>query len=247
MSGHSKWSTIKRKKGAADAARGKLFSKIIKEIMVASREGGGDPETNNRLRIAIDKAKTANMPNENISRAIKRGTGELGGAAYEQCVYEGYGPGGVAFYLEITTDNKNRTASDIRAIFSKNGGNLGSSGCVAYMFEKKGVIHFDSSLSEDAIMEIALDSGADDVRADSFGIEVTTSPDSFHVVLNAFSDKGITWESADMEMIPGSTIRVTGKTAQQVLKLMDFFEEHDDVSNVYANFDIDEAEMMSMS
>lgn len=247
MSGHSKWSTIKRKKGAADAARGKLFSKMAKEITIAARDGGGDPEMNARLRLAIDKAKKNNMPNENITRAIKRGTGELGGAVLEQLTYEGYGPGGVAFFLDITTDNRKRTAADIRAIFSKNNGNLGSSGCVAYMFERKGLIHFDLGADEDKIMEIALDAGADDVESDKYGIDVTTPPDKLHNILNAFKENGIDWESADLTMIPNNSITVSGKTAEQVLRLMDMFEEHDDVSDVYANFDIDESEMMALT
>ena len=246
MSGHSKWSTIKRKKGAADVARGQLFSKLIKEITIAARDSGGDIDANPRLRIAVDKAKQNNMPNENINRAIARGTGDLEGVNYEEIVYEGYGPGGVAFYLEITTDNKNRTAAEIRSIFSKNGGNLGSSGCVAYLFQKKGVIVFDDGADEDTIMEIALDSGADDVESDGASIEVTTSPDRLNDVCNAFKDKGLKWESADLSMIPLNTIKITGKTAQHVLRLMDMFEDHDDVSNVYANFDIDEEELMAM-
>ena len=245
MSGHSKWASIKRKKGAVDQARGKLFSKLIKEITIAARDGGGDPEGNARLRLAIEKAKQSNMPNENINRAVKRGSGELGGAVYEQISYEGYGPGGVAFFLDITTDNKNRTAAEIRSIFSKNGGNLGASGCVSYMFEKKGLIHFDKSANEDAVIEVALDAGAEDVVSDGIGIEVTTTPDTLHQVLESFRKKNLKWESADLTMIPSSSIRVSGKTAEQVLRMMDLFEDHDDVANVFANFDIDEAEMLA--
>ncbi|MCD6217593.1 YebC/PmpR family DNA-binding transcriptional regulator [bacterium] len=246
MSGHSKWSTIKRKKGAADSARGKLFSKLTKEITIAARDGGGDIETNARLKLAVEKAKAGNMPNDNIARAINRGTGDMEGVNYEEMIYEGYGPGGIAFYLEITTDNKNRTAAEIRSLFSKNNGNLGSSGCVAYMFEKKGIIHFDPGADEDTIMEIALEAGADDVESDSTGIDVTTPPDMLHVVCDAFKKKEMEWESADLTMIPSNSIMITGKTAEQVLKLMDLFEDHDDVANVYANFDIDEAELLAM-
>lgn len=247
MSGHSKWSTIKRKKGAADAARGRLFSKLTKEITIASRDGGGDIEANARLKLAVDKAKQGNMPNDNITRAISRGTGDAEGVNYEEMVYEGYGPGGVAFYLEITTDNKNRTAAEIRAIFAKNNGNLGSSGCVAYMFEKKGMIHFDNGAGEDTIMEIALEAGAEDVESDSNGIDVTTPPDMLHIVCDAFKAKEMQWESADLTMIHDNAIMITGKIAEQVLKLMEQFEDNDDVANVYANFDIDEAELDALS
>ncbi len=246
MSGHSKWSTIKRKKGAADAARGKLFSKLTKEITIAARDGGSDIESNARLKLAVEKAKAGNMPNDNISRAINRGAGDMDSVNYEEMVYEGYGPGGIAFYLEITTDNKNRTAAEIRSLFVKNGGNLGSSGCVAYMFEKKGIIHFDTGVDEDIIMEIALEAGADDVESDSTGIDVTTPPDMLHVVCDVFKQKELGWESADLTMIPFNSTMITGKTAEQVLKLMDLFEDHDDVANVYANFDIDEAELLAM-
>ncbi len=245
MSGHSKWSTIKRKKGAADSARGKLFSKLTKEITIAARDGGGDIETNARLKLAVEKAKAGNMPNDNISRAINRGTGDMDGVNYEEMVYEGYGPGGIAFYLEITTDNKNRTAAEIRSLFSKNNGNLGSSGCVAYMFVKRGIIHFDTGIDEDTIMEIALEAGADDVESDSTGIDVTTPPDMLHIICDAFKRNELEWESADLTMIPSNSIMITGKTAEQVLKLMDLFEDHDDVANVYANFDIDEAELLA--
>lgn len=245
MSGHSKWASIKRKKGAADAARGKLFSKLNKEITLAAREGGGDPDGNARLRLAIEKAKQNNMPNENIHRAVKRGTGEIGGAVYEQMTYEGYGPGGVAFFVEVTTDNKNRTAAEIRSIFSKNGGNLGSNGCVSYMFIKKGFIHFEKGVDEDSIMEIALDGGAEDVASDAEGIDVYTAPDELHDVIRAFEKKNLEWESADLIMIPTSSIKVSGKTAEQVMRLMDMFEEHEDVSHVYSNFDIDVAEMLA--
>lgn len=246
MSGHSKWSTIKRKKGTADAARGQLFSKLAKEISIAARDGGSDIESNARLKLAVDKAKAGNMPNDNIARAINRGTGDIDGVNYEEMVYEGYGPGGVAFYLEITTDNKNRTAAEIRSLFAKNHGNLGSSGCVAYMFEKKGTIHFDPSVDEDTIMEIALEAGAEDVESDGTGIDVTTPPDMLHIICDVFKGKELEWESADLTMITSNSIMITGKTAEQVLKLMDLFEDHDDVANVYANFDIDEAELLAM-
>ena len=247
MSGHSKWASIKHKKGAVDAARGKLFSKLIKEITVAARDGGGDPEGNPRLRLAIEKSKQSNMPNENISRAVKKGTGEIGGAIYEQVTYEGYGPGGVAFYVEVTTDNKNRTAAEIRSIFAKNGGNLGSSGCVSYMFIKKGLIHFDRGTNEDRIMEIALEAGAEDIVSDSTGIDVLTAPDELHRVMQAFENSDIEWESADLTMTPTTSIKVAGKTAEQVLRMMDMFEDHDDVSHVYSNFDIEMAEMLAFN
>jgi len=247
MSGHSKWASIKHKKGAVDAAKGKLFSKLNKEITVAARDGGGDPESNSRLRLAIEKAKQNNMPNDNINRAVKRGTGEIGGAIYEQTTYEGYGPGGVAFFIEVTTDNKNRAAAEIRSIFTKNGGNLGSNGCVAYMFVKKGLIHFDKGTNEDKIMEIALDAGAEDVVSDATGIDVLTVPDELHDVMQAFEGRNLEWESADLTMIPSSSHKVTGKIAEQVLRMMDMFEDHDDVSHVYSNFDIEMAEMLAFN
>ena len=246
MSGHSKWSTIKRKKGALDAARGKLFSKLIKEITIASRDGGGDLESNSRLRMAVEKGKANNMPADNITRAIARGTGDLEGVNYEELVYEGYGPAGVAFYLEITTDNKNRTAAEIRALFVKNNGNLGSNGCVSYMFDKRGLIHFEPGADEDTIMEIALEAGADDVESDSTGIDVTTPPDKLHSVLEHFKEKEIEFESAELTMIPLNLITVTGSDVAPVIRLMDQFEDNDDVANVYANFDITEAELLAL-
>jgi len=240
MSGHSKWSTIRHKKGAADAKRGKIFTKIIKEIMVSARMGGGDPLANPRLRAAIVEAKTENMPKDNIERAIKKGTGELEGATYEEFNYEGYGPGGVAVLVDIMTDNRNRAASEIRHIFSRNGGNLGEAGCVAWMFDKKGSIVFDKNkVTEEEVMEIALDAGADDVKDQGDQFEVTTSLEDFLAVKGAFDEKGMKYEVAEITMVPQTTIRIEDeKLAQQVLRLMDALDDADDVQDAYANFDI---------
>jgi YebC/PmpR family DNA-binding regulatory protein len=245
MSGHSKWATIKRKKGAIDAARGKVFTKIIKEITVAARiGGGGDPNSNPRLRLALDKAKAANMPKDNVDRAIKKGTGELEGVSYEELVYEGYGAGGVALYIEITTDNKNRTAPEIRMAFSKHNGNMGASGSVAYLFHKKGVFDFDETkYGEDKVMEVALESGADDVKSESGRVIVEAAPEAFEAVKKAFDDKKMVYESAEITRIPETTVKVSGQDAERVLRLIAALEDSDDVQNVYANFDIDEAEM----
>jgi YebC/PmpR family DNA-binding regulatory protein len=240
MSGHSKWSTIRHKKGAADAKRGKIFTKIIKEIMVSAKLGGGDPGGNPRLRAAVAVAKNENMPKDNIERAIKKGTGGLDGVTYEEVNYEGYGPGGVAVLVEVMTDNRNRAASDIRHIFSRHGGSLGEAGCVAWMFSKKGSIAFSrAKVSEEEIMEVALDAGAEDVQEQEDQLEVTTSLENFTAVKSTFDSKGISYELAEITMVPQSTVRIEDeRAAMQVLKLMDALEDCDDVQHAYANFDI---------
>src|SRR2546426_10158434 len=244
MSGHSKWHSIKHKKGATDAKRGKLFTKFIKELTVAARTGGGDPDANARLRKAIADAKAGNMPNDTIDRAIRRGTGEEEGVNYEEITYEGYGPGGVAVLIEAVTDNRNRTVAEIRHIFSKNGGNLGESGSVGWMFQKKGGIIVDKSTAdEEKIMELALEAGAEDVAGDEETWEVITSPEDFNAVLDAVKAAGIEPLSSDVIMRPTNSVQVTGSTAQQVLRLMEALEDNDDVSNVAANFDIPAEEM----
>jgi len=243
MSGHSKWSTIKRKKARVDAQKGKIFTRLAREIMVAARQGGGDPESNARLKAAIQRAKEANLPGENITRAIQKGTGELGGENYEEVVYEGYGPGGVAVLLEIMTDNRNRTAGEIRHIFARNGGSLGESGCVAWMFQKKGLIGVDKSAGgpeEDELMLAALEAGAEDFKDEGDLYEVTTSPADLPAVKEALEKTGAVLQYAEVTMVPQSTVRVEGKDAEQVLKLMDMLEEHDDVQNVYANFELED-------
>ncbi len=248
MSGHSKWSTIKRKKGAADAKRGKIFTKIIREIMVAARMGGGDINANPRLRSAVLAAKAENMPKENIERAIKKGTGELEGVNYEQLIYEGYGPGGVAMMLEVLTDNKNRTVADVRHIFSKYNGSLGETGCVSWMFEKKGLLLVDrESVDEDRLIEIALEAGALDVKDTGKEFEVKTEPGDFEAVKKALDEAGIKTSYAEVTMIPQTTVRLTGKEAEQMLKLMEGLEDSDDVQKVYANFDIPDEEMERIS
>ena len=244
MSGHSKWHTIKHKKGAADAKRGRVFTKLIKEITVAARVGGGDPEGNPRLRTVILAAKAANMPKDNIEKAIKKGTGELPGVSYEEVSYEGYGPGGVAVYVLALTDNRNRTLPEIRHLFTKFGGNLGESNCVSWMFEKKGyIIVPKDKASEETLLEVILDAGGDDVRDDGENWEVLTPPERLHVVSEALSAKGIATTTAEISMVPKNTVKSAGKKAQQLLSMMEALEEHDDVQNVWANFDIDEAEI----
>ena len=240
MSGHSKWSTIKHKKGAADAKRGKVFTKIIKEITLAARLGGGDVEGNSRLRQAIAAAKAENMPKDNIEKAIKKGTGELeGGAAYEEVIYEGYGPGGIAVLVEVMTDNKNRTVAEIRHIFSKHGGNLGENGCVAWMFEKKGSLVFSKDvIAEDQLMEVALEAGAEDVREQESEYEVISDPGTFEEVKSAMEVAGIPCLLAEITMIPQNTVELEEGIAGQMLKLMEKMEDNDDVQHVYANFDI---------
>ncbi|MBI5246444.1 MAG: YebC/PmpR family DNA-binding transcriptional regulator [Elusimicrobia bacterium] len=248
MSGHSKWATIKHKKGATDAKRGAAFTKIIKEMTVAARIGGGDPGMNPRLRTVIEKAKAVNMPADNIKRAIQKGTGELPGQIIEEVVFEGYGPGGVAVMVETATDNRNRTVGDVRHIFDKYGGNLGQNGCVAWMFDKKGVIEIDADKAdEDALMELVLEAGADDMKLVEGTYEVTTSPAAFYAVKQAIDAKGIPVSLAEVSMIPQTTVRLEGKQATQMLKLMDMLEEHDDVQNVSANFDIDASVMEQAS
>jgi len=241
MSGHSKWSSIKHKKAAVDAKRGKIFTKLIKEITVAARMGGGDPDANPRLRTAIAAAKNENMPKDNIERAIKKGTGELEGVHYEESIYEGYGPGGAAVLVESLTDNKNRAVSDIRHIFSKNGGNLGESGCVAWMFKKKGYIVVErSAVDEDRLMETALDAGAEDIREDEDNYEVISAPEDFDAVKEAIEAAEIAYQSAEITMLPQSTTALTGKEAEQMVRLMEMLEDCDDVQNVYTNADIPE-------
>lgn len=242
MSGHSKWHTIKHKKGALDAKRGKLFTKLIKEITVAARSGGsGDIVTNARLRKAVNDAKAANMPNDTIDRAIKRGTGELDGVNYEEISYEGYGPGGVAVMINVMTDNRNRTVSEIRHIFSKNGGNLGESGSVAWMFNKKGQIIVDGTVKgEDEMLELALEAGAEDMVNDGDSYQILTAPDDFHVVLDGIKKAGIEPLSAEVTMVPQNTIKLEGAAANQMLKLYDSLDDHDDVQNVSSNFEVDD-------
>jgi len=244
MSGHSKWHSIKHKKGALDAKRGKLFTKFIKEITVAARYGGGDPDGNARLRKAIADAKAGNMPNDTIDRAIRRGTGEEEGVHYEEITYEGYGPGGVALLIQSMTDNRNRTVAEIRHIFSKNGGNLGESGSVGWIFEKKGYIVVNKNAKpEDELFEIVIDAGADDLRDDEENFEIITSPENFEVVSTALKNAGIEPQVAEIEMLPQNYIRLEGGDARQMLKLMEALEDHDDVQKVSANFDISEADM----
>ncbi|MBR5867052.1 MAG: YebC/PmpR family DNA-binding transcriptional regulator [Spirochaetaceae bacterium] len=241
MSGHSKWATIKHAKGAADAKRGQLFTKFIKEISIAARMGGGDPNANPRLRTAILKARAANMPKDNIERAIKKGTGELGGAVYEEKLYEGYGPGGVAILVEVLTDNNNRAAANVRNIFSKSGGNLGATGSVSYMFNRKGVIEYDAEVvSEDEVMDVALEAGADDIVAEDGIITVTTDPASFEGVLEVLQGKGYESVSAEVAMVPDMYSAVDMETATKLQKLIDRLEEDDDVQNVYTNADFPE-------
>lgn len=249
MSGHSKWSTIKRKKGANDAKRGKIFTKLIKEITVAAKMGGGDPDANPRLRTAVMAAKTENMPKDNIERAIKKGTGGLEGVNYEEILYEGYGPGGVAVLVETMTDNKNRTVADVRHYFSKSGGNLGESGCVGWMFDKKGVIVVDKeTMSEEELMEIALEAGAEDVVEEDATFQVVTAPEDFDQVMANFEKSELKYEEASVSMVPQNTIEVSDeKTARSLMRLLDSLEDHDDVQKVHANFDIPDELMESLS
>ena len=243
MSGHSKWATIRRKKGKADAERGKVFTRHIKEITVAAREGGGDPEGNPRLRTAIAAAKTSNMPADNIKRAIQKGTGELPGVSYESVTYEGYGPGGVAIFMEVFTDNKNRIVAEIRHILSKYGGNLGANGCVAWMFEKKGIVTVElEAADEDTVMEVATDAGAEDILTDSGSYEIITDPADIYSVSSALEGKSIPMVSAEVTMRPTNTVKLeTESQANSMLKMYELLEENDDIQKVYANFDIDES------
>ncbi len=248
MSGHSKWHSIKYKKAAQDAKRGKIFTKIIRELSVAARIGGGDQDTNPRLRKAITDAKAVNMPADNIQRAIKKGTGELEGTTYEEITYEGYGPGGVAIYVEVLTDNKNRTVSELRHVFSRNGGNIGESGCVAWMFDRKGYIVVEQSkASEDQLLDIALEAGAEDLREDGSNYEIFTTPNSYEDVVNSLKEHNIEMAASNLGYIPQNYVKLEGKQAHQLLRLMEELEDHDDVQNVWANFDIDEQEIARYS
>ena len=249
MSGHSKWSTIKRKKGANDAKRGKIFSKLIKEISVAARQGGGDPDGNPRLRSAIAAAKTENMPKDNIARAVAKGSGGGEGDTYEEILYEGYGPGGVAVLVECMTDNRNRTVADVRHFFAKSNGNLGENGCVAWMFDKKGQILVDKELiSEEDLMDKALEVGAEDVIEDENEFQVLTGVDDFNDVRDGLEEQGVEFLEASISMIPQNTIEVADeKLAASLLKLLENLEDHDDVQKVHANFDIDQALMEKLS
>ena len=248
MSGHSKWSSIKHKKGAADAKRGKIFTKLIKEITVAARMGGGDPEGNPRLRTAIAAAKAENMPKENIERGIKKGTGELEGVSYEEASYEGYGPGGSAVLVDCLTDNKNRSVADIKHLFERNGGNLGEPGCVAWIFEQRGLIVFEKDqVDEERLIDLALEAGAEDVKEEETEFEVVTAPSDFEAVKKAIDDAGLPYTLAEVTKIPKNTVKVEGKKAQQMINLMQALEDHDDVSHVYANFDIADDVMEAMS
>jgi YebC/PmpR family DNA-binding regulatory protein len=241
MSGHSKWATIKHKKGALDAKRGKIFTRLIKEISMAAKAGGGDAEKNPRLRTAVAAAKAENMPADNIKRAIQRGTGELPGVSYEEITFEGYGPGGVALLVEVSTDNRNRTVSEIRHAFSKNGGNMAEAGAVAWMFHKKGsIVVPKSAASEDDLMNIILEAGGEDLRDDGESWEILTDPHSYEAVLEAVKKAGVTPEVSAVSMIPQNYIKLEGQQAGTMLRLMDALEDHDDVQNVYSNFDVDQ-------
>jgi YebC/PmpR family DNA-binding regulatory protein len=249
MSGHSKWSTIKRKKGANDAKRGKIFTRLIKEITVAARSGGGDPEGNPRLRSAIITAKAENMPKDNIARAIKKGTGEIAGEVYDEILYEGYGPGGVAVLVECMTDNRNRTVADVRHYFTKSNGNLGESGCVAWMFEKKGLILVDKeTVSEEELMDQALEAGAEDIVEEDSEFQIFSAPEELDDVRDALGEAGVTFLDASISMVPKNTVDVTDeKVGRALLKLLENLEDHDDVQNVHANFDIDDELMEQLS
>ncbi|GAX91477.1 YebC/PmpR family DNA-binding transcriptional regulator [Effusibacillus lacus] len=246
MAGHSKWKNIQHRKGKQDALRGKLFTKISREIFSAARSGGGNPDTNFRLRMAIDKAREANMPSDNIQRTIDKALGNIPGVTYEEMVYEGYGPGGVAVMLELLTDNRNRTAAEIRHIFSKRGGNLGETGCVGWMFERKGVLTVnkeDSSLSEDDLMMLALDAGAQDFSAEDDQYEITTAPEDFAAVQEALVGQGVKFEDATVTFVPQNTVELRGEDARKMLELYEALEEHDDVQAVYSNFEISDEEL----
>jgi YebC/PmpR family DNA-binding regulatory protein len=244
MSGHSKWHTIKHKKGAADAKRGRIFTRIIKELTIAARHGGGDPDMNPRLRTVVADAKQANMPAENIKRAIRRGTGEEEGVNYEEVTYEGYGPGGVAILVDTLTDNRNRTVGEIRHTFSKHGGNLGEANSVAWMFEKKGhLVLSKDKASEDSLMATVLEAGADDMRDDGSAWEIVSPPDAHQAVLDAVKSLGIDPDTAGIAMIPQNYVKLEGRSAQQMLKLMEALEDNDDTRNVWSNFDVEEKEI----
>jgi len=248
MSGHSRWSQIKRKKGKTDVQRGKLFSKILREITVAAKNGGGDSKANMRLKAAIESAKEANMPQDNIKRAIQKGTGDLPGEAYEEITYEGYGPGGVALLIQVLTDNRNRTAPEVRHVFEKAGGNLGASGAVAWMFERKGIIHVDAGkIGEDDLLGIALDAGATDMRMIEKAFEIVTSPAEIDAVRGALEQRKVPVLDAEVAFVPQSTVRVEGKDAHAVVKLIEALEELDDVQAVHANYDIPDEVLEAIS
>lgn len=249
MSGHSKWATTKHKKAAADAKRGKTFTKIIREITIAAKAGGGDPDGNPRLRTAILRAKEANMPADNIKKAVQKGTGELPGTVYEEASYEGYGPGGVAMLIHITTDNKNRTVSEVRHLLGKHGGNMAEAGSVAWMFERKGILALEKSgIDEDNLMSLVLDAGAEDLLTDDpLNYEVVTTPADFENVKNAILDANLSLGYSEITFLPQSSVRLEGKVAEQMLRLMEILEDHDDVQNVYANFDIPDEVMSKVS
>jgi len=241
MAGHSKWANIKHRKAAVDAKRGKMFTKLIRELTVAAKEGGPDADSNPRLRAAINTAKGQNMPNDTIDRAIKRGSGEMEGVVYQEVFYEGYGPGGSAVYVQALTDNKNRTVAAVRSLFYKNGGNLGETGCVAWIFEMKGRITFNSeSVTEDQLFDIAIDAGAEDVIEEDNDLIVITSIDNFENVKTVLKDSGLEYDEAEVTMVPQSNVKIDGKEAERMIRLMEALEDSDDVQNVYANFDISE-------
>ncbi len=248
MSGHSKWASIKHKKGAADAKRGRLFTKLIREITVAAKNGGGNPDTNPSLRTAITRANDANMPKDNISKAIKKGTGELPGVTYESCTFEGYGPGGVAILVETLTDNKNRASAEIRNIFAKKGGNMAGAGSVGWIFTSKGYILIDkASISEDELFSVAVDAGAEDIKTSDKNYEIFTEPKDFEAVKSAIEAKGIKWVSEELTKMPNSTLKITGSDAKGLLSLIEILEDHDDVQKVYANFDIPDEVLEEMA
>jgi YebC/PmpR family DNA-binding regulatory protein len=247
VSGHSKWATIKHKKAATDARRGKVFTKLIREITIAARVGGGDPDANPRLRTAVQAAKAENMPGENVQRAILRGTGQLEGEQYEEVIFEGYGPGGVGMLVQVVTSNRNRAVSEIRHLMSKHGGNLGEAGSVAWMFQRKGdIVVPKEQASEDQMLNSVLEVGAEDLRDDGSAWEVITPPEAFEKTRNALLAAGLKPASAEIALVPQSYVKLTGSTAQQMLRLVEALEEHDDVQHVYANFDIDEKEMQAV-
>jgi YebC/PmpR family DNA-binding regulatory protein len=248
MSGHSKWHSIKHKKAATDSKRGRIFTRLIKEMTAAARSGGGDADANPRLRLAVATAKAANMPADNIKKAIMRGTGELPGISYEDVNYEGYGPGGVAIFMHVLTDNRNRTVAELRHLLSKNGGNLGETGCVGWLFERKGYFVVEKSAAdEEKLLELALGAGADDMREDGSNFEILTSPERFEAVRVALEAAKIPTASAEVSMIPQNYVKLEGKHAQTMLKLMEALEDHEDIQNVWANFDIDESELEQAS
>jgi YebC/PmpR family DNA-binding regulatory protein len=248
MSGHSKWHSIKHKKAATDSKRGRIFTRLIKEMTAAARNGGGDPDMNPRLRLAVATAKASNMPAENIKRAIMRGTGELPGVSYEDVNYEGYGPGGVAIFMHVLTDNRNRTVAELRHALSKNGGNLGETGCVGWMFDRKGYFVVEKAVAEeDKLLEIALGAGADDMREDGSNFEILTTPENFDAVRAALESAKIVTAASEITMMPQNYVKLEGKHAQTMLKLMESLEDHEDIQNVWANFDIDESELQEAS